>query len=67
VAVAMGATEKLRFYDLGGYDSHSGYGKFKENYRGTIRNFLGPVDFVLNSPKYSLINLLIKFIKIFRR
>jgi lipid II:glycine glycyltransferase (peptidoglycan interpeptide bridge formation enzyme) len=67
VAVAMGATEKLRFYDLGGYDSHSGYGKFKENYRGTIRNFLGPIDFVLNSPKYSLISLLIKFIKIFRR
>lgn len=67
VAVAMGTAEKLRFYDLGGYDSSSGYGKFKENYRGRIRNFLGPIDFVLDKPKYSLISLLIKFIKVFRR
>ena len=67
VAVAMGYQENLNFYDLGGYDSKSGYGKFKENYRGQIRNFLGPVDLVLKTSKYQLINLIIKAVKFLKR
>lgn len=67
VAVAIAVQHQLPFYDLGGYDSTSGYGKFKENYRGQIRNFLGPIDFVLNPAKYNFINLMIKLVKVFRR
>ncbi len=56
IALKILADNKLRHYDLGGYDADKGFGKFKEGYRGDIRTFLGPVDIVIQPRKYSFTN-----------
>jgi hypothetical protein len=66
-AVKMVYDEGLRFYDLGRYDPTKSYSKFKENYRGQIRNFLGPVDLIIKPSYYYYINFLIAVVKIFRK
>lgn len=56
VAVRLCVFKKLRFYDLGGYDSRHGYGKFKEGFHGEVRNFLGPVDILLQPSVYNVVS-----------
>lgn len=63
IALQIASNEKIKQYDLGGYDSEKGFGKFKEGYRGNIVNFLGPVDIVLQPKIYNLINTVINFVK----
>lgn len=63
VALNLGLMNKAKFYDLGGYDPHKGYGKFKDNYKGIIRTFAGPFDIPINRLKYDTINAIIHIIK----
>lgn len=58
VAVNIAFEENLRFYDLGGYDSNQGYGRFKENYKGVKRVFPGPIDIIFKPFKVKLIQTL---------
>ncbi len=67
VAVNLGTESNCNYYDLGGYDPNKGFGKFKENYKGTIRNFLGPIDMVINPLKYRFIDSIIKLAKLVKR
>ena len=62
-AVKTAVSNKLKFYDLGGYEIGKGYAKFKENYKGNIRVFSDPVDIILDSFWYNLINFAIKIRK----
>lgn len=64
VAVKMAVNQGLIFYDLGGYNSKLGFGKFKENYKGILRNFVGPVDIIFRPAKYATTNLIIKLGKL---
>ena len=63
IAVSQATHQKITKYDLGGYDPNKGFGKFKENYKGTVRNFLGDIDIPIQPIKYQLTNYLISFIK----
>ena len=63
VALKMTSDEGLQYYDLGRYDPEKSYSKFKENYHGTIRNFLGPIDLIISPVKYYSINFLIRVVK----
>jgi lipid II:glycine glycyltransferase (peptidoglycan interpeptide bridge formation enzyme) len=56
VALQIASKENISSYDLGGYDSEKGFGKFKEGYRGKIVTFLGPIDIVLDKTSYTVIN-----------
>jgi len=64
VAVKMAVDLGLNWYDLGGYNSKLGFGKFKENYRGIVREFFGPLDIIYKPLKYNFINFLISFSKL---
>jgi FemAB family len=50
----------VRFYDMGGYEAGTGYSKFKDGYKGSIKQFVGPVDIVLKPIKYRVTNGLLK-------
>ena len=63
VAVWLGYCENLQVYDLGGYDKTKGFGKFKENYKGQIRTFLGDVDIPVANFKFGLIDAGIEIAK----
>lgn len=63
VAIKIGVDNHLKFYDLGGYNPSLGFGKFKEGYKGEIRNFLGPIDIILKPLKFNFTNGLIKIAK----
>jgi Acetyltransferase (GNAT) domain len=63
VAVWMGYSEGLKVYDLGGYDKTKGFGRFKENYKGQIRTFLGDIDIPVSGFKFRLIDGGISLIK----
>jgi lipid II:glycine glycyltransferase (peptidoglycan interpeptide bridge formation enzyme) len=63
IATKLAVDNHLKFYDLGGYNPNLGFGKFKEGYKGQIRNFLGPFDMILNSKKFSLTSFFIKLAK----
>jgi lipid II:glycine glycyltransferase (peptidoglycan interpeptide bridge formation enzyme) len=65
-AIAIAVKEDLRYYDLGGYDPNKGYGKYKDGLRPIVRNFLGPIDIVLEKNKYKAINLSQKLSKVFK-
>jgi len=54
-ALNMVKYEHLRWYDLGGYEKNTGYGRFKEGFHGTMRQFAGPYDIVIDPLKYSLV------------
>jgi FemAB family len=56
VAIWMGYNENLEVYDLGGYDKTKGFGRFKENYKGQIRTFLGDIDIPVKKFKFKLIS-----------
>ncbi len=66
VAIGMGRTEGVEYYDLGGYDESKGFGKFKEGYRGIIRQFGSPVDIVLQGRKYKFTSRFVNTAKSFR-
>jgi lipid II:glycine glycyltransferase (peptidoglycan interpeptide bridge formation enzyme) len=66
VATEIIARENLKKYDLGGYDSTKGFGKFKDGYRGEIVHALGPIDIILKKQLFTYINMFIssgKFVK----
>jgi lipid II:glycine glycyltransferase (peptidoglycan interpeptide bridge formation enzyme) len=63
VAIWMGYCEGLEVYDLGGYDKTKGFGRFKENYKGQIRTFLGDIDIPVNNLKFGLIDGGIELVK----
>jgi Acetyltransferase (GNAT) domain len=63
VAVWMGYCEGLEVYDLGGYDKTKGFGRFKENYKGQIRTFLGDIDIPVDKLKFGLIDGGISLVK----
>ena len=56
-AVQLAKIEDCKYYDMGGYEAGSGYGQFKDGYKGIHREFLGPIDIVLDPVKYKAINL----------
>ena len=56
-AVQLAKIEDCKYYDMGGYEAGSGYGQFKDGYKGIHREFLGPIDIVLDPIKYKAINL----------
>lgn len=64
LAINLAKQEKLKFYDLGGYNPDLGFGKFKEGYRGDIRIFLGAFDIPLKSVKFTLIKNCLKAVKL---
>ena len=63
VAVWLGYSEGLTVYDLGGYDKTKGFGRFKENYKGQIRTFLGDIDIPVKALRFKLIDSTIALIK----
>ena len=54
-ALNMAKHEQLRWYDLGGYEKNTGYGRFKEGFHGILRQFKGPLDIVIDPLKYILV------------
>jgi Acetyltransferase (GNAT) domain len=66
VAVWLGYCEGLQIYDLGGYDKTKGFGRFKENYKGQIRTFLGDVDIPVDKFKFGVIDGGIELVKKFK-
>lgn len=60
-ALKLARLNGLQYYDMGGYDPKSGYGQFKDGYRGRLREFVGPVDIIINPtvyfPIHTLLNL----------
>jgi FemAB family len=63
IALNLALTNKLEFYDLGGYNPSTGYGKFKDNYKGTIRTFPGVFDIPIDYLKFDCTNFTINSIK----
>ena len=63
VAIWLGYSENLTVYDLGGYDKTKGFGRFKENYKGQIRTFLGNIDIPVNKLGFKIIDSGIELIK----
>lgn len=67
VAIWMGYSENLEVYDLGGYDKTKGFGRFKENYKGQIRTFLGDIDIPVSKIGFGIIDGGISLIKLIKR
>jgi lipid II:glycine glycyltransferase (peptidoglycan interpeptide bridge formation enzyme) len=67
VIMYLGKIENLSYYDLGGYDSGKGFGKFKEGYRGNIRHFAKPIDIVILPRKYQFTNRFVQTAKNIRQ
>jgi lipid II:glycine glycyltransferase (peptidoglycan interpeptide bridge formation enzyme) len=67
MAVKICYDEKLHFYDMGGYDALSGYGQFKDGYRGKMRTFFGPFDLILKPIKYDFINTISNGAKLIKK
>lgn len=63
VAIHQAKSLGLKYYDLGGYEKNTGYGKFKENYKGELRTFVGPIDMPIKDLKYRLISRFVEFLK----
>jgi FemAB family len=63
IALNLALINKQEFYDLGGYDPSTGYGKFKDNYKGTIRTFPGVFDIPIDYLKFNCTNFAINSIK----
>jgi Acetyltransferase (GNAT) domain len=53
----------LDYYDLGGYEPNTGYGKFKESYKAELRTFVGPIDIILKPIQYTSINTAVNIAK----
>lgn len=61
--LASANQEKVNFYDLGGHDPKFGFSKFKEGYRGELRQFAGTFDWVFQPLKYQTVNFVKKVLK----
>ncbi len=59
-ALYLAANQNCLTYDLGGYETGSGYGKFKEGYKGYMKTFLGPTDIVTKPIIYKIVNMIIR-------
>ena len=53
----------LSFYDLGGYEEGTGYGRFKEQYKAEFREFLGSIDIPVKNLKFAVINNFVNLAK----
>ncbi len=62
-ALHLAANQNCSTYDLGGYEIGTGYSKFKEGYKGYMRNFLGPVDIIIKPIIYKTISTIIRAMK----
>jgi FemAB family len=62
-AIYLARCLKLDFYDLGGWESNTGYGKFKEQYKAEFRQFLGPIDLPTKPFKFKVINTMVNLAK----
>ncbi len=67
IAIWLGYCEHLQVYDLGGYDQTKGFGRFKENYRGNIRTFLGDIDIPISELQFKVIDSVIALVKNLRQ
>lgn len=63
-AIKLAMDEKLRYYDMGGYNPKLSFGKFKDGYKGNVRFFYGPVDILIKPNKFKLANFIIRIVKI---
>lgn len=63
LVIRQARLEGCNNYDMGGYEVGSGYSKFKDGYRGKLRQFLGPIDVALKPLTYKNIQTLIKIRK----
>lgn len=64
-AMCLASQLNLTWYDLGGYTPNSGYGRFKEGFRGILRTFPGPYDIVINNKTYFLLKVIKRIRKLF--
>ncbi len=64
--VGLASKEDLGYYDLGGYSEKEGYGKFKLNYKGEMRKWLGSVDLIFKPIEFNFIQILIFLLKFVR-
>lgn len=65
-ALQVAWQHNCQFYDLGGWEKGSGYGDFKNGYRGRLRTFFGPFDLALKPRKYQLITSIVELGKFWR-
>jgi lipid II:glycine glycyltransferase (peptidoglycan interpeptide bridge formation enzyme) len=63
VATDLISQERLKSYDLGGYDPNKGFGKFKEGYRGEIITALRPIDIILKKTHWYLTKSTVTLVK----
>jgi hypothetical protein len=63
VAIYLTKCLDLDFYDLGGWEKDTGYGKFKEQYKAELRSFLGPIDLPIKPFKFKVINTMVHLAK----
>jgi hypothetical protein len=66
-ALQQCAQEKLMWYDMGGYEQNTGYGRFKEGFHGILRTFEGPFDIVINTTIYTALSTLSRVKKILKK
>ncbi|MEI6728945.1 MAG: peptidoglycan bridge formation glycyltransferase FemA/FemB family protein [bacterium] len=62
-AIKLGLDEKLKFYDMGGYNPKLSFGKFKDGYKGEVRSFLGPIDILIKPNRFKLSNFIVRLAK----
>ena len=66
-ALLIAFEEKCHFYDMGGWENGSGYGEFKNGYRGSLRVFFGPFDLIISPFRYRFFNFIINFGKLAKK
>jgi FemAB family len=66
-AMVMTREANCDYYDMGGYEPGTGYGAFKEGYRGYIRSFMGPIDLVINPASYNTVNRVTNLAKLLKK
>ena len=54
LGIYLAYSQNCRFYDMGGYNPAKGFGKFKDNYKGKIRQFEGTFDIPLKAIYYPI-------------
>jgi FemAB family len=58
VAMYVAVNEKVNTYDMGGYIEGTGFGKFKEHYKGELIYFAGPIEWIQKPIIYKLVTSL---------
>ncbi len=62
-AIYLAKCLKIDYYDLGGWEPNTGYGRFKEQYKADFRHFLGPIDLPVKPFKFKVINTMVNLAK----